>query len=268
MTPRRPASYRHSPSRWRGGSAAAWSGHGETMRKLAQVDAQLNEARAELAQLRLELTRTKQALSDSRMSALREANESLLLTALEAQRGADAARSDFNSLLHASQRDYLTGLPNRALMRDRPESAISMAHRRGTHLAVMFVDIDGFKLFNDTNGHLMGDSVLLTVARCLNDVVRHSDTVSREGGDEFLVLLAEVTAATDAAQVAGKIQSEINEAGTTNHPSFSLSASIGIALFPEHGTDAATLIVQADTAMYRAQKAGGARFEFYVPPIA
>ena len=160
---------------------------------------------------------------------------------------------------HAAFHDVLTGLPNRALFNDRLEHGIAQAARHGWSLAVMFVDLDDFKIINDTHGHDAGDSVLCTIAARLKDATRSDDTLSRFGGDEFLYLLMEVRDEEDVTSIAEKmiksIQApcEISVQGlTTSH---SVKASIGIALFPKHGATAEHLIKSADKAMYEAKRA-------------
>ncbi len=232
----------------------------------AEMDAlreQLRQARAEAAALRAELALQRQAGASPRASDLLEANQNLVLATLHAQEGADTARSDLDALTDASQHDNLTGTPNRALMKDRMVSAITLARRRGTRLAVLFVDIDNFKHFNDTRGHAAGDMVLKRVAACLGAAVRDSDTVSRHGGDEFLVLLSEVAGAAEAALVAKKMLAGLARSVTAPDATLPLGVSVGIALFPEDGADAATLINHADAAMYHAKQRGGSGFVFH-----
>jgi diguanylate cyclase (GGDEF)-like protein len=147
-------------------------------------------------------------------------------------------------------------------------SAITLARRRGTHIAVLFIDLDYFKLINDTLGHPVGDAVLCEVGRRLESAVRDSDTVSRYARDEFVVLLAEITQASDAAQIASKMLASLGEPCHFGINVLRLSASIGIALFPEDGDDVATLIGRADVAMYRAKREGGGNFDFHSEDIA
>jgi diguanylate cyclase (GGDEF)-like protein len=194
---------------------------------------------------------------------LREANEQLILAALHAETIAQNAVTHLDELAHSSQHDALTGMPNRALMLDRLENAIAFAKRHGTRIGVLFLDLDEFKLINDTLGHAVGDAVVQLVARRLESEVRQSDTISRHGGDEFLVLLAEITQPSDAALVAAKILAGLAAPSRVDNHLLSLSASIGIALFPDDGTDAASLITSADTAMYSCKRRGGHNFQFY-----
>jgi diguanylate cyclase (GGDEF)-like protein len=159
---------------------------------------------------------------------------------------------------HASLHDLLTGLPNRALFIDRMEHGLAQAHRHGWTLAVMFVDLDDFKTINDSFGHDAGDAVLRTIAERLRVSTRDDDTVSRQGGDEFLYLLMEVKDERDITAIAGKlietIQAPCHLVAGGRSMSQSVHASIGISLFPKHGTTAEALINQADGAMYEAKR--------------
>jgi diguanylate cyclase (GGDEF)-like protein len=159
---------------------------------------------------------------------------------------------------HASLHDLLTGLPNRALFIDRMEHGLAQAHRHGWTLAVMFVDLDDFKIINDSYGHDAGDAVLRTIADRLRASTRDDDTVSRQGGDEFLYLLMEVKDERDVTAIAGKlietIQAPCHLAVGGRSISQSIHASVGISLFPKPGTTAEALINQADGAMYEAKR--------------
>jgi diguanylate cyclase (GGDEF)-like protein len=192
-----------------------------------------------------------------------QANEHLLLSALNAQAAAATAVADRDQLARTSQRDPLTDTPNRALLLDRLESTLTMAQRRGTRSAVFFLDIDHFKQINDTLGHATGDAVLQRVARRLQAAVRDSDAVGRHGGDEFLVLLAEVSRKADAAQIARKIISDIAAPSLVAGHMLHVSVSVGIAIFPDDAREPAALIAAADTAMYRAKRRGGGSYAFF-----
>jgi diguanylate cyclase (GGDEF)-like protein len=230
---------------------------------LARLQAEAEHLRAELAQLHQYLGEARRDAEATRATLLREANEHLVLAALQADRIAEQALSELDELTRSSQHDPLTGTPNRNLMLDRLESAINLARRRSTRIAVFFLDLDNFKEINDTLGHAVGDEILKLVADRLVAVVRNSDAVSRHGGDEFLALLAEVNHATDAAMIAGKMLSAIAAPAQVGDSLVPISASIGIALYPEDGTDATTLIARADAAMYRIKRSGGGRFAFH-----
>jgi len=248
------------------GQAGPQTARAEAEQALAAIHAQVDAARAELQLLRRELAQVRLSLAASREAHLVKANEHLVLAALQAIENEDTVRGELEAATQASQTDGLTGLPNRGLMLDRLENAVAMANRRGTQLAVLFVDLDGFKDVNDRLGHARGDAVLCGVARCLSACLRQSDTVSRHGGDEFLLLLPEITSETDAAAVAAMILLEVSQPGRFIDASIRLGASVGIAVYPADGTHAETLIAHADTAMYRAKKRGGGCYDFWSQP--
>lgn len=230
---------------------------------LARLHAEADALRAELAQLHHDLDKARHDSDVTRANLLRDANENLVIAALQADSIAEHALSDLDELTRSSQHDPLTGTPNRSLMLDRLENAINLARRRSTRIAVLFLDLDNFKEINDSRGHAIGDEILKLVANRMAAVLRNSDAVSRHGGDEFLALLAEVSQASDAAMVAGKMLSAIAAPAPIGEFLVTISASIGIALYPEDGTDAATLIARADAAMYRIKRSGGGSFAFH-----
>jgi diguanylate cyclase len=234
-----------------------------TKRELVAVRLELTPALRELTRLEEELSRLRSQHKKSQAGELREANEQLVLATLRAEASAEAAINHLGEVTQASQRDALTDTPNRTLMFDRLNSAIAMARRNGTHIAVLFLDLDHFKQINDKLGHGIGDEILQLVARRLEAVVRDSDTVSRHSGDEFLVLLTEVAQASDAALIAAKMLYVLSAASHVGAHVLHLSTSIGIAIYPEDGEDAETLIAKADAAMYSSKRSGRSGFEFY-----
>ena len=231
-------------------------------RSLALLNAQADAVRAELAGLRRDLAKAKDELSGLRTAQLLEANAELVQAAVHADSVAQTAVSTLDELARSTQHDELTGAPTRALMLDRLETAISMAQRRATRVGVIFLDLDYFKQINDSLGHAVGDRVLQLATRRLEASVRESDSVSRHGGDEFVVLLAEMAKASDAAAVAQKILESLAAPAHVGAHTLSLSGSLGISVYPEDGADANTLIECADAAMYRAKKAGPGRYAF------
>jgi len=231
-------------------------------RSLAFLNAQADAVRAELAGLRRDLAHVKVELSQLRSAQLLEANAELVEAAVHADTAAQTAVSSLDELARSTQHDELTGAPTRALMLDRLENAIAMAQRRSTRVGVIFLDLDHFKQINDSLGHAVGDQVLQLATRRLEDAVRESDSVSRHGGDEFVVLLAEMAKASDAAPVARKIIDSLAVPAQVGPHTLSLSGSLGISIYPEDGADPATLINCADAAMYRAKKAGPGRYAF------
>jgi diguanylate cyclase (GGDEF)-like protein/PAS domain S-box-containing protein len=159
--------------------------------------------------------------------------------------------------------DQLTHLPNRVLFKDRLELAIAQAQRRGGTLAVMFVDIDRFKLVNDTYGHSEGDLLLRGVATRLKETLRRGDTLARLGGDEFTILLPDINQPEDAETIARKILDLLQVPFRLSHGDFRVSASVGIALFPRDGSTAETLTQHADVAMYQVKRNGRNGFRFF-----
>ncbi len=152
--------------------------------------------------------------------------------------------------------DVLTGLPNRTLLADRLQQSLATAKRGRAHIALMLLDLDKFKPVNDRFGHDIGDQLLKEVAKRLLDCVRESDTVSRLGGDEFVLLLPAIEATQDAMRVAEKILHALDQPFELAGHGISISASIGVAVYPEHGGDEKTLTKHADIAMYDAKRAG------------
>lgn len=161
--------------------------------------------------------------------------------------------------------DQITGLPNRLLAMDRLSQAIKHTQRSDTLAAVMFIDLDGFKPVNDKFGHMFGDHALKEVGRRLQACVRQLDTVARMGGDEFLIVLAELSAEGDVAGIAEKVLQALRDDIYYQHARLNISASIGIAIAPRDGTDPEQLIIQADKAMYCSKKNGKDCYHFFQP---
>ncbi|MDX1366566.1 putative bifunctional diguanylate cyclase/phosphodiesterase [Pseudomonas sp.] len=174
-----------------------------------------------------------------------------------------AAQAMTMKMAHLAQHDFLTNLPNRVLLNDRIAQAISLAERQGTSLAVLFLDLDNFKHINDSLGHAVGDQLLQSVTRCLSTCVRNSDTVSRQGGDEFVVLLSEAHDAQDSALTAEKILAALTSPHAIGQHELHITTSIGISIYPADGRDAETLIKNADTAMYQAKDRGRNNYQFF-----
>lgn len=160
-------------------------------------------------------------------------------------------------LRHIAQHDPLTGLPNRVLMGDRLQRAISLARRERHLLSLMFVDLDRFKAINDTLGHDMGDAVLRQAAQRMIGCMRETDSVARIGGDEFVVLLEGLDSHEDALMVAEKLRLCLDTPFEVSQQQLVVSASIGVAMYPQHGKDDSALLVSADHAMYQAKNRGG-----------
>jgi diguanylate cyclase (GGDEF)-like protein len=167
------------------------------------------------------------------------------------------------NLTSLSHLDPLTELPNRILGRSRMEQAIANAQRNGGHVALLFVDLDNFKAINDSLGHTAGDDFLKQVAQRLLAAVRHNDVVCRHGGDEFLIGVTDVAQGDVVASVAGKVLACMGERFMVRGTEISSSCSIGIALYPDNGTDFETLLRNADISVYHAKDAGRNLFRFY-----
>jgi diguanylate cyclase (GGDEF)-like protein len=195
-------------------------------------------------------------LGNAQAPKLVEANEQLVIAALRAQTDAEAASRKLDEVSRSAELDALTQLPNRVLFCDRVAQAIARAKRRATQLALLFLDLNHFKQINDTLGHAAGDEVLKLVARRLASAIRTEDTVSRHGGDEFLILLAEVSRPLDAVRIADKVIAALDAPTRVGDHVLRLSASIGISIYPDDGENAATLIDRADAAMYHARSLG------------
>lgn len=155
-----------------------------------------------------------------------------------------------------AQHDSLTGLPNRALFSDRVQNKLAHARRHDRRFALIFLDLDKFKPINDQYGHSVGDLLLRQVARRLQDSIRASDTVGRLGGDEFVLLIGDLTGAADALALAEKIRQEVRRPYIINGHQLTISCSLGVAIYPDDGTDELALTKRADEAMYRAKDSG------------
>ncbi len=160
-------------------------------------------------------------------------------------------------------RDVLTGLPNRLLLLDRFYQAVAHADRAGTQVALLFLDLDSFKTINDSLGHVVGDAMLKGVAQRLMQCVRESDTLSRQGGDEFMVLMPDLHGIDDITPVLRMIREQLNTVFVVEGQELTTSASIGVAIYPTDGKDFDTLLKKADTAMYRAKEGGNDHYRFF-----
>ena len=170
-------------------------------------------------------------------------------------------------LRHNATHDLLTGLPNRLLMQEHLQHAINTAHRGQALVAVLFIDLDHFKIVNDSLGHLAGDTLLTEVTARLSACLRAGDTLARLGGDEFVVLLPDISSPLHAAVVANKMIDSLRPAIMLGEHELTTGASIGISLYPLDGKDGDTLLKNADTAMYNAKESGRNGFRFYVPDM-
>ncbi|PZR20181.1 MAG: sensor domain-containing diguanylate cyclase, partial [Azospira oryzae] len=185
-----------------------------------------------------------------------------LLEARVAERTRDLAAANDRLLANEQQlqrmarHDPLTGLANRLLLDDRISHGLAVGRRNGTRLALLLIDLDGFKPINDEHGHAVGDQLLVVLADRLQRSVRAVDTVARLGGDEFVLVLEDLAAVEDGRQVAAKVVAEMSRPVVLEGRELLVSASAGLAFYPEDGEDAQTLLRRADEAMYEAKRAG------------
>ncbi len=178
------------------------------------------------------------------------------------------ARAMSLRMSYLAQHDFLTQLPNRMLLNDRLTQAIALAQRHGQSLAVLFLDVDHFKHINDSLGHAIGDQLLQSIARRLVECVRSSDTVSRQGGDELVILLSEVAHAQDAALAADKILAAVSRPHRIDGQDLHVTVSVGIGVFPADGADAETLLKSADLALFHAKAQGRGNHQFFKPDMS
>ncbi|WP_213768691.1 diguanylate cyclase [Caballeronia sp. dw_19] len=231
-------------------------------RELAHVRSQVVDARADLGRLQQDMVEAQGRLNGVPPSQLLEANEQLVIAALRTQTDAETTARKLRDMSRQAELDVLTELPNRVLLLNRFARAAAHARRHCYQLGLLFIDLNDFKHINDTLGHAVGDRVLKLVARRLASSVRDVDTVSRYGGDEFMILLTEVSRA-DMTLVAGKLLTELGIPCRVGEHVLCLTASIGISVYPDDGEDADTLIDRADAAMYRAKRHGLRSFAFH-----
>ena len=168
---------------------------------------------------------------------------------------------------HLAFHDALTGLPNRLLFNDRLSIALAQARRSGEKLVILFLDVDRFKVINDSLGHAAGDELLRRVAERLQANVRAGDTVTRLGGDEFIILLTRISSEENAARVAGKFLQSIRNPFSVQERNIFITTSIGVSMYPNDGLDPETLILNADVALYRAKEEGRDTFQLYAPAM-
>ena len=204
---------------------------------------------------------------ESHIVKLRRANEQLVIAATQAQTMSEEVQKAKVLMDHMAQHDFLTGLPNRILFKERLIQAISLAKRHDTKLAVLFMDLDRFKTINDSLGHAVGDTLLQSVAQRLTTSMRSTDTVSRHGGDEFVALLSEVTDEKAASAFADKMCKAVIAPYALAEQMLHIGVTIGISLYPHDGTDAETLIRNADVAMYHGKNNGGSCHHFFAPEM-
>ena len=233
-------------------------------RMRVRIRAEIAASRLQLAVLRERVDETRSELVSGKAAHMVEANQHLVLAALEAQRSADASERALSEMAEAADLDSLTSLPVPALLRLRLATVIASAKQgqSGDHVALLLLNLTDFTLINDTLGHATGDQVLQLAARTLAGVVRPVDTVSRHRGNDFLILLPQLADAAEAVLHAARITAALSAPALLNEHVLRLTASVGIAIYPEDGADADSLIERADAAMYRAKSRGLGSFAF------
>jgi len=221
------------------------------------------DQREDIADQREEAATSKAKLSKTTQSLLKEANERLIIASINAQTMAESAELAKEQVSHMAGHDYLTGLPNRSLLNDRMAQSIAFAQRHSKKVALVFMDLDHFKHINDSLGHAVGDALLKSIAKRLQTCVRRSDTVCRQGGDEFVVLLNEVENVPDAVVMAEKIIETMSQPHLVSGHQLNVTFSIGISLYPDDGKDLETVARKADAAMYQAKEKGRNTYQIF-----
>jgi diguanylate cyclase (GGDEF)-like protein len=194
---------------------------------------------------------------------LTEVNERLVIASVQLQVEAEKIAKAKEEMAHLAYHDSLTDLPNRMQLYDRIAQAIAFAKRRSTKLAILFLDLDRFKNINDSLGHAVGDQLLQSVAQRLKSAVRDTDTVSRHGGDEFILLLSELNPSDGLNLKIEEIHKIITAPYRIAETIVDIGATIGVSIFPDDGADSETLIRHADSAMYNAKECGRNKYQFY-----
>lgn len=214
------------------------------------------ERRARALRAQEEALAKRLAASARDEAHLREANERLVVATVAAQALTEVAEQATAQMSFIAEHDALTGLPNRVLLGDRLSQAMALAQRHGGRVALLYIDLDRFKHINDSLGHAIGDQLLQSIARRLLGCVRLSDTVSRQGGDEFVVLLPEGGEPEDVAVTADKLIRAAAEPHLVGGQYLRVTLSIGISLYPDDAHDVDSLVEHADAAMYVAKRTG------------
>ncbi|MEZ5542568.1 MAG: EAL domain-containing protein [Pseudomonadota bacterium] len=186
---------------------------------------------------------------------------------LELANSKEQAESVAKRMQFHAHHDALTGLPNRVLLNDRIKTELAHARREQSILALLFLDLDRFKIINDSLGHATGDQLLRIISRRIKDCVREGDTVARLGGDEFMVLLPRIASAADAGRIGNKIIESLTEPVACNGHDLHITTSVGISVYPFDGTDAETLVRNADISMYRAKELGRNKAVYYTAEL-
>ncbi|MEO8409675.1 MAG: EAL domain-containing protein [Propionivibrio sp.] len=228
----------------------------ELRQEVAKLRQEASDVCREAANLNEQAAQAQANIHSRTEGRLREANTSLVLAGIRAQSLTEAAEESTVRMTYMAEHDFLTGLPNRSLLTARLTQSIALAQRHDQRVAVLYMDLDRFKHINDSLGHAVGDRLLQAVAQRLQTCVRVSDTVCRQGGDEFLIVLAVVAGLHDAETAAEKLIKAMAAPFMIDQNRLHLTLSIGISIYPDDGKDAQTLVRNADNAMYHAKRSG------------
>jgi len=221
------------------------------------------ELREKIMRIQEDAVQAESRLGTRSEAQLREANERLVVATVHAQTMTEAAEEAAARMAYMAEHDVLTGLPNRSLLTARLAQSIALAKRHGKKVALLYLDLDHFKHVNDSLGHAVGDQLLQSAARRLQSCVRLSDTVCRQGGDEFVVLLAEIDTELDAALAAEKLIGAMAEPHQIGEHRLYVTLSIGISIYPDDGADVETVVKNADIAMYHAKRNGRNNYQMF-----
>lgn len=238
-------------------------GTADLRQETADLRQEAADLRDQVADLREEAARVKAELGAINEAQLREANERLVVATVHAQTMTEAAEGATAQMAYMAEHDFLTGLPNRSLLTDRLSQALALAQRHDKKVAVMYLDLDHFKTINDSLGHAVGDLLLQSAAKRLQGSVRLSDTVSRQGGDEFVVLLSEIDTPQDAVLAAEQLIEAMTRPHQIGPHRLHVTLSIGISVYPDDGDDVESVVKNADLAMYHAKKSGRNNFQIF-----
>jgi diguanylate cyclase (GGDEF)-like protein len=212
-------------------------------------------------------TKTAKTKLNDYLEHLRQANERLVIATLQALATTEELEKARDQMNHMARHDVLTNLPNRVLLMERLQQAISLAKRHSRKLAVLFIDLDRFKAINDSLGHAVGDQLIQAVSNRLLESVRSTDTVSRQGGDEFVTLLTEIIDEKAVADLAERMCKSTTAPYILAAQELHIGMTIGISLYPDDGEDAEMLLQNADVAMYDAKNTGGNKYHFFKPEM-
>ncbi len=226
----------------------------QAARDLASLKQQADATRGELASLRQKVYEASQQLTGSRAAQLLEANEQLIFASLRAKQAAEAVAAAVRTVPRPAELDPLTGLPNSVLMLDRIANAARDANGHQSRMALLVLNLSRFSLINETLGYSVGDQVLQQVAARLASAVEPAGTVSRHGGDTFLILLPDIPDSDEAMRVADALIATVGVPSSINGHMLNLKAKLGISIYPDDGTDTSALIEKADAAMHRARR--------------